>query len=119
MGPSPWSIFGASPFSLTAILTWHLPGECGGRANPRYPKFAGRLRASRRQRCTCAQCSETINQTPSAEALLGPDAQWLVARASVLVVVTHANIDERGEPGPNDYIFTDPTGQPLSQEWLH
>ena len=28
-------------------------------------------------------------------------------------------LDDRGQPGPNDYVFTDPAGQPLSQEWLH
>ena len=27
--------------------------------------------------------------------------------------------DERGPHGPNDYVFVDPAGQPLSQEWLH
>jgi integrase len=27
--------------------------------------------------------------------------------------------DARDAPGPDDYIFTDPAGQPLSQEWLH
>jgi hypothetical protein len=27
--------------------------------------------------------------------------------------------DDRGQPDPNDYVFTDPAGQPLSQEWLH
>jgi integrase len=27
--------------------------------------------------------------------------------------------DERGQPGPSDYVFTDPAGRPLSQEWLH
>ena len=25
----------------------------------------------------------------------------------------------KGAPEPNDYVFTDPEGQPLSQEWLH
>jgi hypothetical protein len=27
--------------------------------------------------------------------------------------------DERDEPDPDDYVFTDPSRQPLSQEWLH
>jgi integrase len=27
--------------------------------------------------------------------------------------------DAQGEPVPDDYVFIDPTGQPLSQEWLH
>jgi integrase len=25
----------------------------------------------------------------------------------------------KGTPAPDDYVFTDPAGQPLSQEWLH
>jgi integrase len=25
----------------------------------------------------------------------------------------------KGNPAPDDYVFTDPAGQPLSQEWLH
>jgi integrase len=28
-------------------------------------------------------------------------------------------LEDRSQPGPNDYVFTDPAGQPLSQEWLH
>jgi integrase len=27
--------------------------------------------------------------------------------------------DERGQPGPHDYVFVDPEGHLLSQEWLH
>jgi hypothetical protein len=34
-----------------------------------------------------------------------------------------ARLDEvrkaKSDPGPDDYVFTDPAGQPLSQEWLH
>jgi len=27
--------------------------------------------------------------------------------------------DERGQPQPDEYVFVDPAGAPLSQEWLH
>jgi hypothetical protein len=54
-----------------------------------------------------------------AEAKTGPRQVDCSYDPQIFALLTRLRDDHGGRPGPNDYVFTDPAGQPLSQEWLH